>query len=149
MVKHTRPKKTTFLVVLLIGAYALVGCFDQQDRSKALTVADRVHAHLRSAEFAAIYDEAAPRFKTVGSQSEFVSRMREFHEQLGTLKNVSEISYEVGMDSTLGSTYTLLFVLEYERGKVSEHLILVRPSADEMKLWKMDLQSINSSSPTP
>jgi len=95
---------------------------------------------LRAAEFAAIYDESAPRFKTVGSQSQFVLQMKRFHETLGSLKNADEVGYETGLESTVGKTQVLLYKLEYEHGNASERLTLVRSPTGEMQLWKMDLQ---------
>lgn len=95
---HTSLKWITLLLAFL----ASIGASDQ-DRTQAKTAADRFHAHLRSAEFAAIYGESAPRFKTVGSQSQFVLQMKKFHETLGSLKNADEIGYETGLESTVGS----------------------------------------------
>ena len=141
--KRTNLKWVTLLLAFLACAGVLAGCAGEQDRVEAKTVADRVHAHLRSAEFGTIYDESAPRFKTVGSQSEFVSRMKAVQERLGSLKSVNEIAYETGLNSTIGRTHTLLFMLEYEHGKAREHLTLVRSATGEMQLWKMDLEPIN------
>ena len=136
-------KQINALLAVLASAVVLAGCAGEQDRAQAKTVADGVHAHLRSGEFAAIYDESAPRFKTVGSASQFVSQMKAFHEGLGSLKNANEIAYQTGLDSTVGRTHVLLFTLEYEHGKAIERLTLVRSAAGEMQLWKMDIQPVD------
>lgn len=137
---RTSPKWISLLLAFLASIVVLIGCRSDQDRTQAKTAADKFHAHLRSGEFVAIYDESAPRFKTVGSQSQFVLQMKKFHETLGSLKNADEIGYETGLDSTVGRTHVLLYRLEYEHGNASERLTLVRSPAGEMQLWKMDLQ---------
>lgn len=140
--RHISLKRLTALLAILGSAAVFVGCAGEQDRAQANTVAARVHAHLRAAEFAEIYNESAPRFKTVGSESEFVSRMKTFHEGLGLLKNANVIAYETGLDSTIGRTHVLIFKLEYEHGKASERLTLVRSATGEMQLWKMDIEPV-------
>ena len=137
---RTSLKRITLLLALLASTGVLVGCRRNQDITQAKSAADRFHAHLRLAEFAAIYAESAPRFKTVGSESQFVLQMKKFHETFGSLKNADEIGYETGFDSTVGRTQVLLYKLEYEHGNASERLTLVRSPAGEMQLWKMDLQ---------
>jgi len=52
-------------------------------RADAQKAAAHINANLRAGEFVAIYRESDARFKTVGSESEFVSRMKAFQDQSG------------------------------------------------------------------
>jgi hypothetical protein len=76
------------------------GCRNEQDLTEAKSVAAKVHAHLLSREFAAIYEESAPAFKLSGSQMDFVSQMKRLDEALGPLKSTNEMAYKTGLDST-------------------------------------------------
>jgi hypothetical protein len=110
---YLRVKQVGGVLTILATATFLVSCAVGRDRAEAGTVAERVHAEMRTGSFATIYNESAPRFKTVGTESEFVALMKEFQENVGQLKNANEIVYQTGLDSSIGRTHVLVFVLEY------------------------------------
>jgi hypothetical protein len=136
----TASSLTSAGVFLLWGALIICGCSIEKDQADARAAAVQVHANLRSGDFAAIYRQSAPRFKSVGSESEFVSRMNLFQQEHGSLKSAVELAYESGVDSRAGRTHTLVSNLEYEHGRMREHLILTRSVTGEMQLWKLDIQ---------
>ena len=97
---------------------------------------------MRAGDFEAVYRKSAPRFKTVGSESEFVAGMKKLQEKLGLLKNANEIAYQTGLDSRIGRTHLLVFDLEYDRGSARETLTLVQSENGGMQLWKLDIQPV-------
>ncbi len=136
-------KRVVAVLALLAGVIFLVGCAVERDRTEAVAVAARVHDEIRAGDFAAAYKESAPRFKTVGSESDFVTWMGKFDEKFGSLKNANEISYETGLDSRIGRTHLLVFDLQYVHGRARETMILVRSESGQMQLWKLGIQPID------
>ena len=132
--------KAAILWILLAILSVLPSCVTSKERNKAEAVAVRVHEYMRVADFASIYQESEPRFKTVGTESEFVSSMRGIQEQLGSLKHAEVIGYEVKFDSRVGKMHELYFDLEYEHGRAAENLVVVRSGSGNMKLWALDIE---------
>jgi hypothetical protein len=79
---------TVRVFLFVFSTLILCGCSIEQDRADAQRAAAHVHTTLKANDFVAIYRESAPRFKTVGSESEFVSRMKAFQDQNGSLNKV-------------------------------------------------------------
>jgi hypothetical protein len=143
LVMDRRQVNQANLVIAIFGTVALVACSFERDRGEAVTVAARVHAEMRAGDFAALYKESAPRFKTVGSESEFVTWMKELQQEFGLLKNANEITYQTGLDSRIGRTHVLVFDLDYDRGRARESMTLVRSESGEMQLWKLAIQPVD------
>ena len=135
--------RAALLLTSLAGIILAVGCINAVDKRDAHTQADRINQRIRSKEFAEIYKASALRFKTVGSEADFVAWMSQLHETLGQLKHAQEIAYESGMDSRIGKTHKLVFALEFERGRARETLIMVRSPNGEMQLWKLGMEPAN------
>lgn len=127
-------KLSIFLFLFLV-----VGCNVERDRIDAGAVASRVHSQMQARDFATIYRESAPRFKSVGSESQFVSMMQQVNQESGLLKKADEVAYQTGIDSNVGRTHVLFFTLEYEHGRAKERLILTRSDAGQMQLWKLEI----------
>jgi hypothetical protein len=130
----------SFQIIFIFLFIALsISCLSSHDLEDAKAIASKVHSQMQSSDYASIYRESAPRFKSVGSESQFVSKMQEVSQETGTLKKAEIISYEAGVDSNIGKTYTLLSELEFERGIYRERMILTRSENGQMQLWKLDI----------
>ena len=138
--QKNKLKQIATILALLVGLALVAGCRNEQDLTEAKSVAAKVHAHLLSREFAAIYEESAPGFKLSGSEQDFVSQMKRLDEALGPLKSTNEMAYKTGLDSTTGRTYALLYKLEYEHGKAFENPVMVRSNNGQMLLSKLEIQ---------
>src|SRR4051812_37712384 len=130
------------LVVLTIGFSGLTACSIARDQADARAVAGRVHSEISTSNFAAIYHESEPRFRSVGNEADFVSTFQKFQQTLGSLKREDEIAYGTKLDSTLGRTHVLVFELEFEQGRVRESLLMVRSSSGKMELLRLDHQPL-------
>jgi hypothetical protein len=128
------------LWIIIASLALLASCATSKERTTAEALALRVHEYMRAANFAAIYEESERRFKTVGTESEFVSSMRGLEEQLGSFKHAEAIGYEVKFDSRLGKMHQLYFALEYEHGRATENLIVVRSGSGKMELWALEIE---------
>lgn len=138
--QFTRVKQALALLSITIGLTFFGGCSITRDQEEARAVAAQVHKEMLEGNFAAIYNESAPPFKAVGSESEFVSGLKNFQERFGPLKNENEIAYQTTLDPSIGRTHVLLFDLEFDRGRARETLMLVRSASGKMELWRLDIQ---------
>jgi hypothetical protein len=90
----------------------------QRDTSETRMAASRVNAKVSAGDSAATYHESAPRFKTVGSESEFVARLKAIEASLGQLMGADEISYRAGVDASRGRTYQLALLPVAEKAYI-------------------------------
>ena len=130
----------TRIILILFTVALIVGCNVERDRADARAVAARVHSQMQAGDFAAIYRESAPRFKSVGSESQFISQMQQYFQASGKLKKADEIAYQSTVDSNVGKMHTLNFNVEYENGHAQERLIFTRADNGQMQLWKLDIE---------
>jgi hypothetical protein len=138
--------KYTSLFFTILVYIVLISCNVERDHEDAAAVAARVHSQMETEDYSAIYMEAAQRFKTVGSEQQFVSTMHDFRGQIGLLKATSEIAYQASIVSGAGEIHVLIFRMEFERGQAIEKLSFIRSDDGRMRLWKLDYPSPKSSS---
>jgi Protein of unknown function (DUF4019) len=125
-------------VSLCFFSAVLISCNIERDHADAVILAARVHSQMQTEDYLAIYRESAPRFKNVGSESQFVSMMQDFRRQIGLLKGASEIAYQASVSSGVGKIHVLTFHLEFEHGRFIEKLSFIRSDDGQMRLWKLD-----------
>jgi hypothetical protein len=118
---------------------AIFGLDFQQDFKDARALAERINLQLRNGEYSTVYKESAPRFKTVGTEEEFIAVMQQHRAQAGRLNTAHEIAYEAHVDAELGKVQFFVYDLELERGLVREVLIFTRSVTGQMQLWKLEL----------
>lgn len=134
--------------MILAALMSVIGCNSSKDRDDAKVVAERVHGQLRAGNYQAIYNESAPRFKTVGSEADFINAMQRQRSFAGLLKNATELAYETGVDASAGRIYVLVYDLEFERGQTRAHMIFTRSASGQMQLWKLDVAPITPRNPS-
>lgn len=117
-------------------------CSISQDRYDARLIAASVHEKMIHGDFAGIYKEAAPSFRSIGSESEFVAGFSGLQARLGSPKHITELAYQTKLDPQLGRTHFLIFDLECEHGYARESLMLVRSPGGKMELWRLDIQPV-------
>src|SRR6266850_1434547 len=98
------------LLLVFIGLWSL-GCNVERDRVDAGRVASRIHAQIQSKDFHAIYRESGQSFKEVGDEPTFITRMKQFCEDNGSLKKATSVAYQTGIDSDVGRKHILNFDL--------------------------------------
>jgi hypothetical protein len=133
-----RPLQILFTAIFVFS----IGCNVQQDRMEAQKAAERIHSQLQSLDYASVYRESGESFKEVGDESKFIAGMRLLYEENGTLKTATPIAYQSGVDSNVGRTHTLIFNLEFERGRAKERMVLTRSTSGPMQLWDLRIDPI-------
>jgi hypothetical protein len=131
------------MFILVASLSLLLCCTNANERNEVEGLALRVHEQMRAANFAAIYQESEPRFKTVGTELEFVNSLKELQEKLGSFEHAETMAYETKLDSRIGRTYQLTCELEYDHGRAREDLTVVRSAAGKMQLWALEIQPLD------
>ena len=128
--------------IIVATVILFLSCNTQQDRRDAEEKASRIHAQLQRGDFLSIYGESSSGFKQVGNESTFITGMQRFLKENGSLKTATEVAYLASFDSNAGRTHTLIFDLEFERGRAKERMIFVRSSNGQMELWDLSVDPI-------
>src|ERR1051325_9138336 len=121
------------VLILLTIQLLLHGCNFSRDHNDAKVVADRIYTHIRAGNYAAIYNDAAPRFKKVGSESQFVEKMKRYESLVGPLKNIHEIASQAGFDTEAGSIFIIVYDVQFERARAREEMTFIRSPTGEMQ----------------
>ena len=137
----TQLVRLSRLLIVIASFSLLVCCTSEKDMQATKTAAARINSQMQNKEFAKIYRESSPGFKTI-SESDFVAHITEMQKKLGPIKNISDRAYQSGMDSNAGRTYTLISDVEYETGHVRHTLVFVRGENGAMQLWKLGFDPI-------
>lgn len=105
-----------------------------RDKSDAEAAAARVLSQMEAGDFAAIYKEASPGFKQIGSESLFVAKFQQTRQKTGPFKKPQEISIVTLPDET----YVLVYRLENERFKTERRLTFDRSKSGKMELFGLN-----------
>jgi hypothetical protein len=133
-----------FLVVCVLLIAVGSGCNVGAGREEARKASARVHAHLQSGDLGAIYKEATPAFREIGSETAFVTGLKSLLDRLGALKNARELAYQTGWDSSLGTTHVFFFNLECDDGRATERIVFGKSAAGKMELLRLEIQPTGS-----
>jgi hypothetical protein len=101
-----------------------------QDKADAEAAAKRVLARMEAGDFAAIYNDAGPGFKKIGSEGQFVALFQQKREITGPLKDPRELNFITRPDYT----HVLTFSLENNRFRTERRLTLARAKSGKMEL---------------
>lgn len=101
-----------------------------QDKADIRAAAAHVLAQMQTGDFAAIYNEASPGFKQIGTESKFVAKFQQARQKVGTLKNPKELSFDTRPDAS----HVLVYRLESERYKSTIRLTFTRSQSGKVEL---------------
>jgi hypothetical protein len=129
---------------LLLATIVLlfVGCYSKADERDALKTAAKIHSQMQNGDFSGIRREASPSFRQGMDESTFVSTMQQIQKDYGVLRKWIPIAYQSGVDTKAGKNYTLVFDVEFERGRSRERLVFVRSASGQMELWDITMEPL-------
>jgi type IV pilus biogenesis protein CpaD/CtpE len=112
------------------GAAAAPAVAPEKDKAEAKSEASRVLAQLKGGEFAAIYRQAAPAFRELGTEQQFVAMMQKTREKTGALQDVKETGVETGADNRQMVNYSV----DYANVRSNLRLSFLRSSSGKLEL---------------
>ncbi len=101
-----------------------------QDKADAQATAKRVLAQMEAGDFFTIYNEAAPGFRQIGKEADFISKFQQTRQKTGPLNNPKEISFVTRPDKA----YVLVYRLQNERFISERRLTFFRSKSGKMEL---------------
>ena len=137
----TQLLRLSRLLIVIVSLSILASCASEKDMQATKTAAARINTQMRNKEFANIYRESSPGFKTI-SESDFVSRITEIQNKLGLIKNIVDRAYQSGVDSNAGKTHTLISDVECETGRIRQTLVFAHGENGALQLWKLGFEPI-------
>jgi hypothetical protein len=140
------PRQNTGEIKSISGQNAAGGVVTSpKDKEDAEAAAARVLAQLEAGNFAAIYKAAAPGFKQIGSEAQFVEKFQQTRKTTGPLKNAHEISFD-----TLPDTSNVInYHLENEQFTSIYRLTFARSRGGKMELIGLNQHYESQKKPLP
>jgi len=105
-----------------------------QENDEARSAAAKVLAQFSAGDFAAIYNNSAPGFKQLGSESQFVAKFQQTRQKVGVLNNPMETSIQTRPDKNI----VLVFRLENDHYNSD-----IRLTFSRSKNGKIELAGLN------
>jgi len=105
-----------------------------QDKVDAEAAAARVISQMEAGEFSAIYKEASPGFRKIGSEELFVAKFQQTRQKTGPLKKPRQISFV----TRPGNIHVLVYRLESERFTTDRRLTFDRAKSGKMELFGLN-----------
>ena len=101
-----------------------------QDKKDAEAAAALVLSRLEKGDFSAVYKDASPGFKQIGTEDQFVAKFQHTRLKVGVLKNPREINADMRPNKSV----VLVYRLENEHFTTDFRLTLVRAQDGKMVL---------------
>jgi hypothetical protein len=105
-----------------------------QDKIDAEAAAARVLSQMEAGDFAAIYNDATPGFKQIGSQAQFIGKFQQTRQKTRPLKNPKLVSFVTLPDKT----HVLVYRLENDKFKSERRLTFDRSKSGKMELFGLN-----------
>lgn len=144
------------LIVLSLSLLMITGCDSKKDKSGAASpgsavaspqdqadaraAAQVVLSQLLAGDFAKIYQDAAPGFKKIGSEAQFVAKFQQVRQKVGELKSPRETSFatlpnkgHVLVYRAENELYNTDFRISFERAQDGKMVLAGLNQHDELK----------------
>lgn len=102
----------------------------EKDKTDAKAEAARVMTQLKGDDFAAMYKEAAPAFRELGTEPQFVAMMQQTRQKTGAMQSFKEVGLETGPDQRQMVNYSV----DYDNVKSKLRLSFLRSKSGKMEL---------------
>jgi hypothetical protein len=101
-----------------------------RDKSDAEAAAVRILAQMAAGDFAAVYNEADPGFKNIGSEAQFAAKFQQARQKVGVLGKPLQVSFAALPDKR----NVLIYRLENVHFNTDMRLTLIRSQTGKMVL---------------
>jgi len=104
------------------------------DRTDAETAAARVLGQMEAGDFSALYKEASPGFKKIGTEAAFVAKFQQTRQKTGPFKGYQQSSFVTRPDQR----EVLVYRLENDRFQTERRLTFERSKDGKMELFGLN-----------
>ncbi|HJV66370.1 MAG TPA: hypothetical protein VJ550_11595 [Geomonas sp.] len=105
-----------------------------KDKADAEVAAGKVLSQMEAGDFATIYKEAAPSFRQIGKQEDFVAKFSATRQKIGPLSGQKEASFVTMPDQT----YVIVYHMENPHWNTERRLTFTRGNGGKMELYGLN-----------
>jgi hypothetical protein len=117
----------------------LTGCSAPADIGSASAAGRRFHDHFNKQDFAVIYTDADPKFRTAAKQEDLTALLARVHDKLGNVTDSTRtglnVNYKFG-----GSTITMTYATKFQLGEGQEQFVWLKSGGD-LRLVNYNIKS--------
>ena len=123
---------------VLLGSVLLLGC-SPVDIGAATGAGKRFHDQFNQQNYAAIYQEADPKFREAVQQDALTKLLTKVHDKLGNVTDTTRTGFNVNYNVG-GSTVTITYSTKFQQGEGQERFVWLK-SDDGVRLLNYDIRS--------
>lgn len=105
-----------------------------KDKADAEAAASKVLGQMESGDFSGIYKEAAPSFRQIGKEQDFVAKFSATRQKIGALSGQKEASFVALPDKS----YVLVYHMENPQWRTERRLTFIRGKSGDMELYGLN-----------
>jgi hypothetical protein len=132
------PKRNSPLFTFILSLL-LIGCSAPVDIGIASGAGKKFHDRYNQQDFAAIYNEADPKFRTAVTQDVLNKLLARAHDRLGNVTDTTRTGLNVNYNFG-GSTVTMTYSTKFQLGEAQEQFVWLK-SGDGLRLLNYNIQS--------
>ena len=132
-------------IVAWCACLFLAACSAPADIGSASAAGKKFHDHFNQQDFAAIYNEADPKFRATVKQDELTALLSGVYHEFGNVTDTTRtglnVNYKFG-----GSTITMTYSTKFQLGEAQEEFIWLK-SGDTLRLlnYNIKYRALNNS----
>jgi hypothetical protein len=124
------------VAVMLVALSAAIGCGFSEDRRQAEQLAEQYFARIRGGDIAGVLSLYSARFFEVTPRASWLAFLEKQKTECGIPNRHSLLTWNVvnAFGTNAGTTTTLVYDVQYSNCRVSEKVIVFKPSGGQMQI---------------
>lgn len=129
-------RRSVRAAVMVLVLCAVIGCGFSKDKQEAEQLAEQYFAKMREGEVAGVLPLYSPRFYEATSRADWLAILESQRTRCGAPKSHKLISWNVfsSFGTNSGVRTTLVYDVQYSSCRMSEKLIVFKPSGGEIQI---------------
>jgi Protein of unknown function (DUF4019) len=122
--KNSNARRLGFAAFVTLALVSLCSCGSAtKDLSAAKQAVGEFHSQLDAGDYAALYQAADPKLRTITTETDFTKLLAAIHRKLGTVRSADMRTYAAAWFAGQGTTVTLTYNTTFSAGSGTEQFI--------------------------
>jgi hypothetical protein len=133
---RSRIRRAAGVAVMFVPLYAALGCSFSEDKKEAEHLAEQYFAKVQSGDIEGVLSLYSARFYDVTSRADWFVFLQNQRARCGTPKTHSLTTWNVfsSIGTNSGTRTTLVYDVQYSSCRVSEKMIIFKPSGGKIQI---------------